>query len=309
MRILITGCGGFIGGSLGRAAAHAGHQVLGIARRSQPEADWPGKYLQLDVAQSDLSRVVSDFGPDVIFHGAGTASVGGSLAAPLDDLRAAVFTWANLLDAVRRSSARPQILFPSSAAVYGNPATLPIHEDAPVAPISPYGYHKAACELLAQEYATCFGLRVTICRLFSVFGGRQRRLLVWDLFKQLDTPEPVVWLEGTGEESRDFLHADNLTAALLALAAGAQDMDDRRPKVVNFGSGIETTVADLARQLLNAAGSSKEIRCRGNPRPGDPKCWRADNSRLAGMVGAVKMAAFSDGLAECVRTWRGQAGG
>jgi UDP-glucose 4-epimerase len=309
MRILITGCGGFIGGSLGRAAAHAGHEVLGIARRSQPEADWPGKYLQLDVAQSDLSQVVSDFRPDVVFHGAGTASVGGSLAAPLDDLRAAVFTWANLLDAVRRSSARPLILFPSSAAVYGNPAVLPIHEDAPVAPISPYGFHKAACELLAQEYASCFGLRLVICRLFSVFGGRQRRLLVWDLFKQLDNPDPVVWLDGTGEESRDFLHAHNLTASMLALAAAAHGPDDGRPKVVNFGSGIETTVGDLARQLLVAAGSDKEIRCRRNPRPGDPKCWRADNSRLGSIVGGVRMEALSVGLAECVGAWRGKPTG
>ena len=201
MRILITGSSGFIGGSLGRFAANAKHEVLGLARRSQADHDWPGKHQAVDVAHADISGIVSEFVPDMIFHGAGTASVSGSIESPLDDFRAAAVTWANVLDGIRRSGLRPVVMFPSSAAVYGNPKELPVREDAPVAPISPYGFHKAACELLAREYSECFGLTLVVCRIFSVFGPSQRRLLVWELFDQLSGPEPVVWLGGTGRES------------------------------------------------------------------------------------------------------------
>jgi len=204
MRVLVTGSGGFIGGSIGRAAARAGHQVLGLARRSQPERDWPAAHQQVDVAHADLAGLIRDFKPDMVFHGAGTASVGASLSAPLEDLRAAVLTWANLLEGIRRSGAPTTVVFPSSAAVYGNPRELPVSEDDAVSPISPYGFHKAACELLAAEYASCFGLHVIVGRVFSVFGARQRRLLVWELFAQLTGSDPTVTLQGTGTESRDL---------------------------------------------------------------------------------------------------------
>ena len=72
--------------------------MLGLGRASQPAPDWPGDYRQLDVATSDLSTLIQTFQPDTILHAAGTASVGGSMVAPLDDLRASMLTWANVLD-------------------------------------------------------------------------------------------------------------------------------------------------------------------------------------------------------------------
>src|SRR5713226_2431479 len=138
MRLLITGCRSFLGGSIGRLAAHNGYEVLGIGRPNQPRAGWPCKYLQTDLANSDLSMIIRDFAPDVVLHAAGPASVSLSFAAPLDDLQAGIPTWANTLDGVRRSGLKPLVLFPSSAAVYGNPMKLPVHEDDAIAPISPY---------------------------------------------------------------------------------------------------------------------------------------------------------------------------
>ena len=136
MKILITGSSGFLGGSFGRFAARAGHEVVGVGRASQPEVGWPGAYAQADVSSSDLSETVASFAPDVLLHAAGAASVGASLTHPLDDLRASVLTWANVLDAVRRSGARPLLLFPSSAAVYGDSPVLPARETAAARPIS-----------------------------------------------------------------------------------------------------------------------------------------------------------------------------
>ena len=178
MKLLITGTRGFVGGSIGRLATQLGHDVLGVGRAAQPATDWTGKHLTADVVSADLAPLIRNFAPDVIFHAAGTASVGASFTAPLDDLRASLMSWTNLLDSVRRSGANPLILFPSSGAVYGRLQSLPVKEDAEIQPISPYGFHKAACELLAREYAVCFGQRLVVCRLFSLFGVQQRRLLV-----------------------------------------------------------------------------------------------------------------------------------
>jgi UDP-glucose 4-epimerase len=304
MRILITGCGGFIGGALGRFAAAAGHTVMGVARRTQPDRNWPGEYVAIDVAHADLSGIVADFKPDMIFHAAGSSSVAGSIAAPLEDLRAALMTWANLLDSVRRSGLRPLVMFPSSAAVYGNPTTLPVREDAPVAPISPYGFHKAACELLAREYADCFGFRIVVCRIFSVFGPTQRRLLIYELAEQALGPNPEVWLQGTGEETRDYLHVDDLTAAVLHLATG--QLAAREPRAlwfVNLASGVETKAADIARELCRQVAPEKQVRCRGLARPGDPWRWRADVSLLHSLTKGWGSGKFSEVLARCVPEW------
>jgi UDP-glucose 4-epimerase len=261
--------------------------------------------VQADVQTSDLTGIVSAFAPDAVLHGAGTASVAASLETPLDDLRAAVMTWANVLDAVRRSGAGPVVLFPSSAAVYGNLPALPAREESPAQPISPYGFHKVACELLAREYADCFRVRVTVCRLFSLFGAAQRRLLVWELYRQCAGTDEIVWLAGTGAETRDYLHIDDVAAALPALAAAqTQTTDEGRCLVVNVASGTETSVLDLARQVRDLVAPAKEIRCRGTERPGDPRAWRADISALRALAPGWQPAPLAQALAQCIATWR-----
>ncbi|HEV2915712.1 MAG TPA: NAD-dependent epimerase/dehydratase family protein [Pyrinomonadaceae bacterium] len=305
MRILITGSRGFVGGSFGRFAAPRGHAILGVGRASQPEPDWPGLYVQADVALADLSAIIDEFAPEALFHAAGTASVGASLETPLDDLRAAVLTWANTLEGVRRSRLKPLLLFPSSGAVYGNPAQLPVGEDAAIAPISPYGFHKAACELLAREYATCFGLDIVVCRFFSLFGVAQRRLLVWELFKQFAGPDPTVWLQGSGTESRDYLHIDEAAAAVLQLAA--EHTDNRSGGsclFFNVASGEETEIRSVAGQIGALVAPAKEIRYRGLSRPGDPRRWRADISRLRACVPGWQPSPLSASLARCVAAWQ-----
>jgi len=304
MKILITGSRGFVGGSIGRAAAQAGHEVLGLGRATQPPNDWQGKYVTADVVSADLASVIRDSAPDVVFHAAGTASVGASFAAPLDDLRASLLSWANLLDSVRRSGAQPLILFPSSGAVYGQLKSLPMKEDASLQPISPYGFHKAVCELLAREYASCFGQRIIVCRLFSVFGEYQRRLLVWELFRQFAGIEDVVWLQGTGEETRDYLYADDMAEAILLLAESLISTTALgHYQVVNVAGGVETRVLDLAKQLGQLVAPEKEIRCRGIERSGDPERWQADISSLRALLPKWQPRSLAAGLASCVAGW------
>lgn len=292
MKVLITGASGFIGGSIASAAAALGHEVISTGRLSIE-------------GRAALVHLIDTTAPDVLLHAAGSASVAGSLASPRRDFESAVDTWSSVLEAVRLAKVRPLVLFPSSAAVYGNPAHLPVAEDTAAAPISPYGYHKAMSELLGREYAACFGLDVVAMRLFSVCGPTQRRLLVWELFEQLAGPADVVHLQGTGHETRDFLHVDDVAAAALGLAARL-----RRPaggglfEAVNVASGEEATVLDVARTLRDLVAPTKGIECRGIERPGDPRRWRADVTRLASVLGAWRPRPLREALAACVHAWQ-----
>lgn len=304
MRILVTGSSGFVGGDFGRYAARAGHEVLGVGRASQPAPGWPGGYEQADVASSDLSDLVASFRPELLLHAAGTASVAASFRHPLDDLRASALAWANVLDSVRRSGARPLVVFPSSAAVYGEARALPTPEDAPARPISPYGFHKAACELLAREYAECFRVRVLVCRLFSVFGESQRRLLVWELYRRLAGAGGDAWLEGTGRETRDYLHVEDAAAAMLGAAeALAAAPDPAGLTIVNVASGEETRVLDLAEAVRALVAPGKEVRCRGVARAGDPPRWRADTALLRALAPGWRPRPLAERLAQCVAAW------
>lgn len=287
MKVLITGISGFIGGSVGRYAEHAGHDVMGAGRSTA----------------TDLTNLIRDFLPDVVLNAAGTASVGASLEDPLNDFRGSVQTCAEVLDAVRRSGKNPLVVIPSSAAVYGNPASLPVGEDVELQPISPYGFHKATSELLAREYAECFGLRVMICRFFSVYGAAQRRLLVWELYQQLAGPEKIAWLSGTGSETRDFLYIDDLAAALFGLL-DEFERSKRDTLIVNVASGIETDVLTLAGRIRDLVAPDKEIRCRGNLRKNDPLHWCADISRLQGLLPSWQPRPLDKGLELCVGAWQ-----
>ena len=306
MRVLVTGSRGFIGGSLGRFFARSGHSVLGVGRASQPRPDWPGDYAQADVASADIDALVNDFLPEAILHAAGPASVAASFASPQEDLRASLVTWANTLEGARRAEAKPLVVFFSSAAVYGQPARIPVDESQPVAPISPYGFHKAACELLAREYAECFGQEILVCRLFSVFGPEQRRLLVWELYEKLRSPGDIAWLEGTGRESRDYLDVEDVGSAIEGLLRRRAALAQNECSIVNVGRGEETSVADLAEQLRDLIAPEKVVRWRGRPRPGDPLRWRADTTRLRALVPEWSPRPLSVALAECMRTWESQ---
>jgi UDP-glucose 4-epimerase len=308
MRCLIIGCAGFLGRSLSEVGRRSGSEVLGIGRSTKPH-EWPGEYVQRQ-SDSDLGGIIRDFSPDVVLHLAGPASVENSFIAPVRDFHASVRTWIDTLEGVRRSGLRPLIFFSSSAAVYGNPDLLPSREDSAIAPISPYGFHKAACELLALEYSRCFGLDITICRFFSLFGGSQQRLLVWELYSQLTGPDRTVWLDGKGTESRDYLYIKDATSAVFQLIDNQIRARNEEPDtgghrlIVNIATGRETKVCDLAEQLRNLVAPEKCIRCAGNERRGAPERWQADIRRLRSLIPGWEFRPLQEALSECVADWQ-----
>jgi UDP-glucose 4-epimerase len=299
LRILVTGGLGFVGGSLARHALSRGHTVVGTALAEDLGRD-PGFPLSAPATEDALRALVEEVAPDAVFHGAGRASVAGSITAPGDDFAGSVLPWQSLLEAVRRSSRRPLLILPSSAAVYGDPATLPVAEDAPLAPISPYGFHKRLCETLGAEYAACFGLDVLVARLFSVIGPAQKRLLLWEIYSQLTGPSASATLQGTGRESRDFLHVDDVAEALLRLAAARRGGCE----ILNVASGEETSVLTLAEAVRDRVAPGKAIACLGQARPGDPARWRADVSRMLGRAAPFRPRSLGEALDDCLAGYR-----
>jgi UDP-glucose 4-epimerase len=303
MRLLITGARGFVGSSLAEYACKKGHEVVGIGRTAQAPAGFFGNYVWADAALSDLTPIINGFRPDFVAHCAGSASVSASFSSPLDDLRANVVTLANTLDAVRRSEVRPWVIFPSSAAVYGNPAKLPVSEEEPCRPISPYGFHKLAAEHLVQEYVTCHNLRIVICRIFSVIGERQRRLLLWDLYRQFVSESDKVVVQGTGDETRDFMHIDDLCESFLRLAESGNRFSEE-DYIVNLASGVETSVREMVSVVKKVLGSKKAVVFLGKQRLGDPSRWLADVTKLCTVSPTREFSELPVAVEQVVRSWQ-----
>lgn len=272
----------------------AGTRVIGVGL--EDTADGCDAYVQADCTVDDLSEVIREHQPDAVFHGAGTGSIQLSLSDPQSDFRASVVSFQRILDATRREAPNAHVVFPSSASVYGEPESLPVAESAPIRPISPYGHHKAMCELLASEYSTCFDLRVTCLRIFSTFGFRQRKLLVWELAKQsIESGEIVV--RGTGAEERDYLLVEDVVAVVFAAAQHATS------QVVNVASGSSLTVASVAEAVAMGAGERTPIHYLGGHREGNPQVWRGDTTRLSDLITLPDRDLRAE-IAELTRRWR-----
>jgi UDP-glucose 4-epimerase len=217
--------------------------------------------------------------PDAIFHAAGGSSVGQSVVDPLRDFDRTVRTTAVFLDAVHKLASDTLMILPSSAAVYGIAGPGPINEQAPLAPVSPYGIHKCLTEQLVRGANQLFGLRYAIIRYFSVYGPGLQKQLLWDLAQKLSSSQKEIVLFGTGEETRDFFHVED--AALFALMV-AEKMGERDPLIVNGGSGESVSVRYIAETLGSLLSPETAIRFNGIQRAGDPFHYQADIQLMDG---------------------------
>ncbi len=306
MKWLITGIQGFIGSSLGDYLIDQSDQVLGIDRKSSPSAKWRGDYLSLDAGVDPLDKVIAEYNPDVIFHGIGTASVKNSFEHPISDFRASTLTWLNLLESVRRSEKRPLIIFPSSAALYGDQGDRAIHEAAAPKPCSPYGYHKWCCEVIGEEYAQIFKQRIVLLRLFSLFGFAQRRLLVWEIYRQIKNIKPDVTLYGTGEEFRDFLGIEDFSKGVRDLAKSYEFENQSGISRYNIARGESIRLKELVELMIRISGKEKKAVYEGNISKGDPQRWLSDQKLLRNRLGEWKPKSLEDSLKETFKEWNQQ---
>jgi UDP-glucose 4-epimerase len=295
-KIVITGASGFIGNSFGEYFSRNGYNVLGLTIDEIKSPKYSVR--KITFSSEEIAKIVNDEKPDVIIHAAGSASVGFSLIDPGQDFYNSVIPFQSLLEGVRMSQCKPIIVYPSSAAVYGNPKRLPVKETDPLEPISPYGYHKVMGEKVAEEYSNLFSIPVLIIRLFSVFGPHQKKLLVWELFQKFANDQEVV-LDGTGEETRDYLFIDNLTEILLTLLPKLEGNFN----ILNLASGTSISVKELTYKIKNLMGSEKNVVFKNKVRQGDPMFWQADISYLQKLIGNNITRKFDEALKSCLEKW------
>jgi UDP-glucose 4-epimerase len=272
----VIGAGGFLGGHVAEAFSQAGWRVIGFERREGRGVDAEA----LSIAAGRTGQ------PEVIFHAAGTGSVGAAAADPAADFDAGLGSLRATLDFMRRQAPAARLIFPSSAAVYGGGQAGAMTEDAPVAPISAYGLHKALCEQLVAGWARLYGFDAVSIRFFSLYGPGLRKQLLWDIARRIGEGAQALELFGDGAEQRDFLQVEDAVALIGRLAALPPGT---APTVINGGSGKAMTVRDAAQALAAAAGFTGPLRFNGEVRAGDPRSLVADIGLARGLGFAPKV--------------------
>lgn len=244
-------------------------------------------YWQIEPTNADYKQLFVQQQFDVCINCSGAASVPDSLKYPERDFFLNVNNVAKLLEAIRLEQPNCKFIQLSSAAVYGNPKTLPINESAPLQPVSPYGYHKLMAEMLVKEYVSLFGINASILRLFSVYGPGLKKQLFWDWHqKALSGKEVEMW--GTGNETRDFIEIEDLLQGIYCVLNNAAFDGE----VYNVASGISSKIKDAATYFANHHTPKFNFKFNQVVRSGDPLYWQAniDKIKSIGFTPATKIA-------------------
>lgn len=293
MRALITGGKGFVGQWLAAHLKDRGDDVAVID-------------VETDVADgAAVSRVMAELRPEAVYHLAAMTHVGESWEHPSQVLRVNVLGTAEILAAARTLPESPRVLVVSSAEVYGivTPAQLPLGEDTPTAPASPYAASKLAAEAVALQACRGFRQPVVVVRPFNHIGpGQSPTFFVPALAKR------IVEAGRTGARSlrvgtlttrRDFTDVRDVVAAYRLL------MERGEPgQIYNVCSGHDVAMSEVASELLSLAGA--DLTLETDPelvRPVDVPVLRGDARRLEAATGWRPAVPLATTLADVLASW------
>jgi len=272
MKILIIGSKGFIGSCFQRYMLEKKHNVWGC----DVEVDYISKnYFLLDASNSDYQSVFAQTQFDICINCSGAASVADSIQNPWRDFELNTRNVFLLLNAIRKHNPNCRFIQISSAAVYGNPQNLPVHEESQISPLSPYGYHKMLSENICREFFELYNIKIAIVRIFSAYGPGLKKQIFWDLNKKFSSSDEIL-IDGTGNESRDFIFIDDINQCIdLIIQKSEFEMD-----IYNVANGIEVRISEAVKVFSELFYKTYKINFSNQNRQGDPINWLADISRL-----------------------------
>jgi len=300
-RVLVTGGAGFIGGHLVDKLMSGGFDVvvlddLSSGRREHLSVHF-GKanfcLVEGDVRdEADVKKALE--GVDVVFHFAAIVSVDFSVKNPLLVNEVNVGGTLNVLKESVKAGVK-RFVYASSCAVYGEPTNLPISEEQPTNPMSPYGVSKLAAEYYCRVFYEVYGLETVCLRFFNVLGSRQvigpySGVIMKFIDKLKRGKEPIIY--GDGKQTRDFVFVGDAVDACLR----AMRCKDCVGEMINVGSGVETTVNRLADVLIELFGSGDVKPVYAEPRAGDIRRSCADLSKTERLLGYKAKTSLEEGL-------------
>jgi UDP-glucose 4-epimerase len=306
LKVLITGGAGFIGHHLALHLSSLGYEVLCLDNlsRSSPEVVKTLRSSNIDLIIADvldinsLELIMSRFKPEVVIHTAALVSVEESVRKPEDYLRCNVL---GTLNTVRVSTnyGVSRFIYLSSAAVYGDPIKLPVSEEHPLNPKSPYGLSKLIGEEVVKLYHRMYGLEYVILRLFNVYGPRQSLnpysgVITKFIDRVCKGLPPVIY--GDGTQTRDFIHVLDVCRAT-QLSISTENVNE----VYNIGSGKPLSINELANLIIRI--SKLELRPTYEPsRPSDIRHSYADISKAVKYLGFKPSVSIEEGIEELLKT-------
>jgi UDP-glucuronate 4-epimerase len=305
---LVTGAAGFVGSHLCEALLAQGHKVAGVdafipyyprplkeqnlAQIQFVAASAPGGAQQFTFHEADLRTANLHTlleGVEVVFHLAAMAGLRRSWSEFDSYMTCNILATQRLLEAAVAHGVQ-HFLNISTSSVYGRFATG--NEDAPLAPVSPYGITKLAAEQLCRAYAASHSLPVTILRLFSVYGPRQRPDMGYHIFIRSLLNDEVITVDGDGMDSRSNTYiADCIQGILLAFRQRSQSAGE----TFNIGGGEEVNVLQVLGMLEELSGRQARI-THGPPRAGDQRRTVADIGKAQRLLGYRPSTSVLEGL-------------
>ena len=297
MRVLVTGGAGFIGSNIVHRLLAGGSEVVvldDVSSGFRENLIDGVPFHEADVC--DAAAVAAAMrGCDVALHLAASVGNARSIADPARDAQVNLGGTINVLEAARREGLR-RIVFSSSAGIFGELKTLPIAEDHPQDPDSPYGTSKLAAEKMCLVFNKLYGMRNVCLRYFNVYGVNQRFDAygnVIPIFADRILRGRPMTIFGDGEQTRDFVNAADVAAANIAAATAGDDVAGP----FNVGSATRVTINELAATMQRIAGREVGVEFAG-PRPGDVRDSLAATDAARAAFGFVPGVGLDAGLEE-----------
>lgn len=309
MKIIVTGCAGFIGSNLVDRLLGAGHRVVGIDNFSTGQRDFLDGALQnssfrlVEADLLELNDVVPVFSRcDFVFHLAANADVRFGIEHPRKDLEQNTIVTFNVLEAMRANGVT-KIAFSSTGSVYGEATVIPTPEDAPF-PVqtSLYAASKLACEGLIAAYCEGFGFQSWIFRFVSILGERYTHGHVFDFYKQLKIDPTQLLVLGNGKQRKSYLYIEDCLDAIQVAIEKAKD------KVNLFNLGVDgyCEVNDSIGWISQTMGVQPRLEYTGGDRG-----WIGDNpfifldTKKIRSLGWVPKYSIREGIVKTVEFLRG----